>query len=345
MIDINTIKGKKVLIMGGAGFIGHNLAIKLNEYGVNVFIVDGLQVNNLGYYTSQNGNVNSELYISFINERLKILREKKINVNIFDIREYNLVSQYISKIEPDVVIHLAAISHANRSNKDPFSTFDHSFRTLENVLDTLKNFKKTHLIFFSSSMVYGHFKNKFAKESDNCEPLGIYGALKYGAEKLIIAYSQVFELPYTIIRPSALYGERCVSRRVGQALIENAISGRELTINGDGEEELDFTYIEDLIQGVMKSIITTESYNEIFNITYGKGRKLNELANIIIESFPNSKIDYKPRDNLMPLRGTLSIEKAKNKLGFNPKFNIEKGLAKYIDWYKKFALHNNKLFK
>ncbi len=344
MIDLKNIKGKKVLIMGGAGFIGHNLAIKLDELGAEVFIVDGLQVNNLGYYTSQNDNINSELYISFINERLKILRQKKINVNIFDLREYNLVSQYIAKIRPDVVIHLAAISHANRSNKDPFSTFDHSLRTLENVLDTLKNFK-THLVFFSSSMVYGHFKNKFADESDNCEPLGIYGALKYGAEKLIIAYSQVFEMPYTIIRPSALYGERCVSRRVGQALIENAIAGRELTINGDGEEELDFTYIEDLIQGVVRSILTKESHNEVFNITYGKGRKLNELANIILDSFPNSKLVYKKRDNLMPIRGTLSIEKAKNKLGFEPKFNIEKGLSKYIDWYKKFATENNKLFK
>ena len=344
MIDINLIKNKKVLIMGGAGFIGHNLALKLKEYGAEPFIVDGLQVNNLGYYISQSENSNSVLYISFINERIKILRKNKINVNIFDIREYNLVSQYISKVRPDFVIHLAAISHANRSNKDPFSTFDHSLRTLENVLDTLKNFK-THLIYFSSSMVYGHFKNKFATEEDHCNPLGIYGALKYGAEKLVIAYGQVFEVPYTIIRPSALYGERCVSRRVGQALIENAISGKDLTINGDGEEELDFTYIDDLIQGIVKCLISDKSRNEIFNITYGEGRKLNELAKIITDSFPGSKLVFRPRDNLMPIRGTLSIDKARNKIGFEPKYNIEKGLVKYINWYKEFASKNSNLFK
>ena len=91
-----------------------------------------------------------------------------------------------------------------------------------------------HFIFFSSSMVYGHFKEPEVSETTVCEPLGIYGALKYGGEKLVIAYNQVFDLPYTIIRPSALYGERCVSRRVGQIFIENALTTGEITLSGDG---------------------------------------------------------------------------------------------------------------
>ena len=80
-------------------------------------------------------------------------------------------------------------------------------------------------------------------------------------------------MPYTIIRPSALYGERCVSRRVGQAFIENAISGMPLTINGDGSDSLDFTYIDDLVQGVLRCIESDNSINQIFNITFGRGRK------------------------------------------------------------------------
>ena len=75
----------------------------------------------------------------------------------------------------------------------------------------------------SSSMVYGNFDGKEVDEETNCSPIGIYGALKYSAEKIINAYSQVFDLNYTIIRPSALYGERCISRRVGQIFIENAL--------------------------------------------------------------------------------------------------------------------------
>ena len=113
---------------------------------------------------------------------------------------------------------MAAVSHANRSNKDPHSTFDHSLRTLENALDNSKN-KIDHFIYFSSSMVYGNFKSGQVDEETICNPLGIYGALKYSGEKMVIAYNQVFGLPYTIIRPSALYGERCISRRVGRYLL------------------------------------------------------------------------------------------------------------------------------
>ena len=75
---------------------------------------------------------------------------------------------------------------------------------------------------------------------------------KYAGEKIVISYGQVFDLPYTIVRPSALYGERCVSRRVGQAFIENALRNKDLTVNGDGSDALDFTYIADLVQGVQK---------------------------------------------------------------------------------------------
>ena len=109
-------------------------------------------------------------------------------------------------IKPNIVIHLAAVSHSNRSNKDPYSTFDHSLRTLENALDCSKN-KVEQFIYFSSSMVYGNFNKKNVSEDTECNPLGIYGALKFSGEKLVIAYNQVFDLPYTIIRPSALYGK------------------------------------------------------------------------------------------------------------------------------------------
>ena len=90
--------------------------------------------------------------------------------------------------------------------------------------------KVEHFIYFSSSMVYGHFSETAVIEESSCNPIGIYGALKYGGEKLVIAYNQVFDLPYTIVRPSALYGERCVSRRVGQIFIENALSGKDIKI-------------------------------------------------------------------------------------------------------------------
>jgi len=344
MIDLENLKGKRIVLVGGAGFIGHNIALKLKELGAEPYVIDGLQVNSLGYYISDyEQNLNAERYIAFINERLSLLRKAKINLKIMDVRDYHAVSYAFSEIKPDAVIHLAAIAHANRSNKDPFSTFDHSMRTLENVLDVTRS-RGNHLIYLSSSMVYGNFDGEAVSEDRACNPIGIYGALKYGSEKLVIGYNQVFDIPYTIIRPSALYGERCVSRRVGQAFIENAIVGKDLTINGDGKEGLDFTYIDDLVQGIILSITNKNSVNQIFNITFGAARSINQLAEIVMENFQEVKLHHKERDSLMPERGTLSIEKAQKLLGYNPQYPAEKGFIQYINWYKHFAKSNPLLF-
>jgi nucleoside-diphosphate-sugar epimerase len=345
MFNKGKLAGCRVALMGGAGFIGHNLALKLKTLGAEPHVVDGLQVNSLGYYASgYTENPNAEMYISFVNERLELLRKEKIDLHIIDIRDYHTVTVTLNHIKPDVIVHLAAVAHANRSNKDPFSTFDHSMRTLENVLDAARSLG-THTIFFSSSMVYGNFDGVPANEERECKPMGIYGALKYGAEKLVIGYNQVFDLPYTIIRPSALYGERCVSRRVGQAFIENAINDVELTVNGDGTDALDFTYIDDLVQGVILCITEASARNEVFNITFGEGRKIQEMAKIVLDCFPGSVLRHKPRDGLMPERGTLSIDKAKRMLGYEPCFPLDIGFKKYIEWYKNFASSHPSLFQ
>lgn len=331
---MESIKNKKILLIGGGGFIGHNMAIEFQKLGATVDIIDSLQVNNLYAFGRASGEIlNRDLYIKIINQRLDLLRDYDIPLHLQDAREYHALSSIITDIAPDVIIQLAAVSHANKSNKDPYSTFDHSFRTLENALDNNKE-RKAHFIYFSSSMVYGHFEQEAVTEETPCNPLGIYGALKYSGEKLVIAYNQVFDMPYTIIRPSALYGERCVSRRVGQIFLENAVQGKNVTIHGNGSDKLDFTYIQDLIEGIRCVIENPKSKNETFNLTFGQGREIREMANILQENFPNIEIEYKSKDNLTPDRGTLSIEKARRLIGFEPQWPLEKGYRQYIEWYK-----------
>lgn len=328
------------MLIGGAGFIGHNLALHLKSLGADVCVVDGLGVNNVMSFSSDDVEAkNRDLYLKILFERQRLLREAGVPLFVQDARNYHALSKLVSKVEPQVVVHLAAVSHANKSNKDPFSTFDHSMRTLENALDASKN-RVEHFIFFSSSMVYGHFKEPVVSETTICEPLGVYGALKYGGEKLVIAYNQVFDLPCTIIRPSALYGERCVSRRVGQIFIENALTTGEITLSGDGSDSLDFTYIGDLVRGVEKVIENDKAKGEIFNLTYGSGRSLTEMAEIVKSHFPEIQIKYQPKDNLTPDRGTLNISKARELIGFEPQFPLEKGYEQYINWYKEFYSGN-----
>lgn len=335
---LNSVAGKSILLIGGAGFIGHNLALDLASRGAHVTVADALIVNNyFEYQNRQASDANASRYLNFITQRLDLLERAGIHHARLDAREYHDVCALVNQVQPDVVVQLAAVAHANRSNKDPFSTFDHSLRTLENALDASrsKDVNVERFVFFSSSMVYGNFNGAEAHEDQPCEPMGIYGALKFAGEKMVKAYGQVFDLPYTIIRPSALYGERCVSRRVGQALIENAMQGIPLTINGDGSDELDFTYIQDLIDGVRLSIEHPAAANEIFNITYGSARSIGQMAEILKQIIPDVQIHNKPRDNLMPERGTLSIDKARDLIGYNPAWPLERGFPSYIDWYLK----------
>jgi len=326
---------KKILLVGGCGFIGHNLALHLKHRGHSPIIVDSLSINNI--YSMDNDEIkNQKLYKSILENRIELLKENSIDLIIQDARDYNVVSKLYGNIKPDIIIHLAAVSHANRSNKDPHTTFDHSLRTLENTLDYAK-VNKTHVIYMSSSMVYGNFDKKDVDENTLCKPIGIYGTLKYAGELMVKAYNQVFDLPYSIIRPSALYGERCVSRRVGQIFIENAIQNLDITVNGDGEDKLDFTYIADLVRGIADCCETEKSLNETFNITYGNGRKINELIAVLKNEFPKIKIFYKEKEKFTPERGTLKTDKAKKLLNFQAKNSIEEGYVKYISWYRSFS--------
>ena len=330
---MTSLAGKRIALIGGAGFIGHNLALDLKRRGAHVDVIDGLQVNNLVQMSAEKLDpVNRAMYMQMLNERLELLRGADIPLHPQDARDYHALSRILADVKPHVIVHLAAVSHAGKSNKDPYSTFDHSLRTLENALDAARG-RVEHFVFMSSSMVYGNFKRAEVSEDEPLDPIGIYGALKVAGEKMVIAYNQVFDLPYTIVRPSALYGQRCVSRRVGQVFIENALRGLKLRVDGDGEERLDFTYIDDLVQGIRLAIERPEAKNQTFNLTYGSSRAIKDLVEITQRYFPQVEIERIERDKLMPFRGTLSVDRAKKLLGYAPNNPVESGFPKYIEWY------------
>ncbi len=333
-MSILEIKDRRIAIIGGAGFIGHHMALTLKELGADIHVVDSLQVNNLLEYSTTAQPVrNRDLYLRILNERLDLLRAAEVPLHVQDARDYGGLSKTLREINPQVIVHLAAISHAGKSNKNPYSTFDHSLRTLENALDYARGHVE-QFIYFSSSTVYGHFKTASVDEETHCEPFGMYASLKFAGEKMVMAYNHVFDLPYTIIRPSALYGQRCVSRRVGQIFIENALQGHKLRLNGGGAEKLDFTYINDLVGGIVNCIENTNSYNEIFNMTYGSARSIADLATITREYFPDIQLEESERDTALPIRGTLSVDKARRLIGYDPQYPIDTGFREYIEWYQ-----------
>lgn len=330
------LQGRRIALIGGDGFIGHNLALALVGRGAEVNVIDSLHVNNLLAFASARESAYRAQYLSMLNARLQLLRSAGVALQVLDARDYHALTRLLSELKPQVVVHLAAIAHAGRSNKDPFSTFDHSLRTLENALDWSRE-QVEHFVFLSSSSVYGNFQTESVDEDHPLEPFGIYGAVKLASEKIVIAYNQVFDVPYTIVRPSAVYGPRCVSRRVCQLFIENALSGQPLRIEGDGEDRLDFTYIDDLIEGLCLVLEKPRARNEIFNLTYGSARSVLELAAVVQAHFPKATAENEERDNLTPVRGTLSIARARERLGYEPRIPLEAGMARYIEWYRSFV--------
>ena len=166
-MNSSTFAGHRVALVGGGGFIGHRLALRLVELGAFVEVVDSLQVNNLLHYISVPQLENRDLYLRILNERLRLLEEAGVRVDVQDARDYDALSRTLDRLRPDVVVQLAAVAHADKSNKDPFSTFDHSLRTLENALDVSRSIDVKRFVYLSSSMVYGHFQTPEVDETDS----------------------------------------------------------------------------------------------------------------------------------------------------------------------------------
>ena len=328
------LEGRRVTLIGGAGFIGHHLALALRERGADVHVIDALAVNNLGSHQADDGDSpHRSMYLDMLSERLDLLRAAEIPVHVQDACDHDALTSLLDAFRPTAVVHLAAVAHAQRAAHDPRASFDNSVLTLQNTLEWARG-HTPHVVYFSSSLVYGRFRTTEVTEDARCEPVGVYGTHKYCGERLVRAYHDTYGLPYTVIRTSALYGERCVSRRVGQVFIESALRGGELRIDGDGTSRLDFTYIGDLVDGTLRVLRSPAAHNQTFNLTFGSSRSLSELVDVLIRHFPDLDVRYGPGDAATPERGTLAIDKARRLLGFEPRYPLEEGFISYIDWYR-----------
>ena len=317
----------RIVIVGGCGFVGHHLALAL---GQDVTCIDSLTVNNLFSLLSPTSTAPAH-HATMAQERLDLLKQAGIPVIMEDARDYHRLSHAIAPLRPEIIIHLAAVAHIDRANKDPWSTFDNSLRTLENSLDVARA-TKAGFVYFSSSTVYGDFSQPVITEDELPTPFGIYGNLKLAGERMCIAYHQSYGMPLVIVRPQALYGSRCVSGRVTQLFIERAIEGKPLTIHGDGTEEHDFTYIGDLIQGMRLILDNFPDGMRIYNLTGESASSLGFLARIVTKRFP-TEIQYGPPDPEKPARGTMSCERIRTDLGYEPRVGIQMGMTLYMDSY------------
>lgn len=314
----------KILLTGGLGFIGHNLALKLRSAGLVPVVLDN--------YSQKIANPWHERIVA---ERVDLLRKADIQIITGDTLNPTELRKTILEVQPARIAHLAAIPSVVLSNRDPGTAIEHNFVATKNMLEIIREEKipLEQFVFFSSSTVYGDFKTESVDEDSPTTPKGIYEAAKLSSEIIIKAYHNLVGIPFTIVRPSALYGPRCINNRVTQIFIERALMGLPLQIEGDGSESLDFTYIMDLVEGLYLCLSRKEALNQTFNLTCGRAEKIVTLTEILRRILGDVKVEFVARDRMKPRRGKLEIGRAQTLLGYCPQYALDRGYPEYIDWY------------
>ena len=302
----------KVLITGGAGFIGTNLTLRLLKSGYDVKVLDDLS-------TGLRQNISKDA--EFVNG--SILETSKINKAIADC---------------EVVVHLGARGSVPRSIKDPVATHNVNSTGTLNVLEAARTLK-SHYIFSSSSSVYGSNMVLPKNEDMVLRPITPYAASKMSGEALSLAYAKTYDLPVSTFRFFNIFGPWQRSDHEYAAVLPKWISkcmkGDEIEIFGDGEQTRDFTYVGTVVNVILGCISNKVQHPEPVNLAYGNNISLNQVIQLLKNSFPDLKVKYLPSRN-----GDVLHSKNDPKLVqlLYPSVNVEKfetSLQETINWFKK----------
>jgi UDP-glucose 4-epimerase len=301
----------RVLVTGGAGFVGTNLTLSLLEHGYDVKIFDDLSTG-----LEQNIPKDAEF----------------INASILDTSKLNNVIK-----ECEVVVHLGARGSVPRSIKDPISTHDVNSSGTLNVLEAARS-SGSHYIFSSSSSVYGSNMTLPKSEDMVLRPLTPYAASKMSGEALSLAYAKSYELPVSTFRFFNIFGPWQRPDHEYAAVLPKWISkclkGDEIEVFGDGLQTRDFTYVGTVVNIILSCISKKILHPEPVNLAYGNNISLNQVLEIMKLNFPTLKVKYLP-----PRKGDVLHSKNDPKLikALYPDITLDKfevSLQKTIEWFK-----------
>lgn len=342
MTDFMTLNNRVILITGVAGFIGSNLAKKLLS-DINDAQIIGIDNLNNYYDVNLKKERLNELYkysqFTFIKENIK---NKDIVLDIFE------------KYKPDIVVNLAAQAGVRYSIVNPDAYLESNIIGFFNILESCRHYKVKHLVFASSSSVYGlNKKIPYSTEDKTDKPVSFYAATKKSDELMAYTYSKIFEIPTTGLRFFTVYGPAGRPDMAYFSFTKKLVNGEDIQIFNYGNCKRDFTYIDDIVEGIIKVMQKTPIKDEnnvqykIYNIGNNNPENLLDFVDILQKELINAGLlpkdyDFEAHKKLVPMQpGDVEITYADidelvNDFNFKPNTKLKDGLRAFVKWYKNY---------
>jgi len=314
---------KSVLVTGGAGFIGSNIAEALLTRGYRVVILDDLST----------GKMDNVLDIK-VNDNLKFIKG--------DILESGLLRSIIKSENINIISHQAAVSSVSKSIADPVMTMETNVAGTTNLFHIAAEYGCKRIVFASSSSIYGDAPELPKKESMTPCPKSPYAMSKAAKEMLGSVFSGIYGTEIVGLRYFNVYGRRqdpaSDYAAVIPKFIAKALENEPIPIEGDGGQTRDFIYIDDVVNANLKALTGSSISGSVFNVANGERTSILELAKTIIEvTGSNSEIVFKP-PRIGDIRDSVGdTEHAQKNLGYRKTYDIRRGLAETIAWYRERA--------
>jgi len=319
-MNSNHIKGKRVLLAGGSGFVGSHLVKHFQEAGAEIFILDP--------ETPRMARIFNGFIPRFTYYRSDLLNQYELH-------------EIIAKVWPEVVIHLGASLNRERNYPNIYKGIYSDIQGTVNLMESISGTDYEHFLYFSSAEVYGNTHVPPFEESMHSKPVSPYSATKIATEQFVITCSAINKRPYTILRPFQLYGEGQSMNMFIPEFINTALKGIPFRMTY-GKQTRDLVYIDDLCSAVLSVCLTKTTFNEVLNICSGVEVSMIEMAELMselmggVELLPGS-YEYKG-DEIWNLFG--SAVKMKKMTGWQAQTPMLEGLTRTINWFRQNETEN-----
>lgn len=314
---------KKLLITGGAGFIGSHLVDRLLSTDVErIEVIDDFN----DFYDPSIKHAN-------IREHLK---DPRYNISEIDIRNRAALEQIFETNNFDCVVHLAARAGVRPSLSEPQLYSETNINGTLNLLELARQSNIKQFVFGSSSSVYGiNAKVPFSEDDPIRQPISPYAATKAAGELLCHTYSHLYGLRCVCLRFFTVYGPRQRPDLAIHKFAKLITERKPIPVFGDGATRRDYTYVDDIIDGVMAAIVYNKTNYEVINLGESRTVELNELISLLeAELDTHANIDRQPPQPGDVPQTFADIFKARALLGYDPKTQIEEGLRRFVEWFR-----------